>query len=88
MKYSLTREGFRLKPIPPLEVVRSRDGGTRGCGLGGCEEGEEEGGGVFQPGSGGRRGSLKRDGNVVPVRRQRTPPPSEDWRERHNRDFR
>ena len=81
-KYSLRREGFRLEPVPPLDVVAwSRDGEARGCG------GEE---GVFQPGSGGRRRSLKVDGNVVPVRYERTPSAGrrEELRERHDRDFR
>ena len=80
-KYSLRREGFRLEPVPPLDVVVwSRDGEVRGCGS------EER---VFQPGSGGRRRSLKVDGNVVPVRYQRTPSPGrrEELRERHDRGF-
>ena len=87
-KLSLGGEGFCLEPIPPLDVVvRNVDGGEGVR----SEEGGGEGG-VFQPGSGGRRQSLKVDGNVVPVRYQRTPTTTAgqraEWRETHDKYFR
>jgi hypothetical protein len=77
-KYSLRKEGLRLKPIPALDVVWNGDGG-RGSG-------RRDGGG-FHPGPDGQQ-SLRRDRNVVPLSHQRTPGQGEGWRERHGRAFR
>ena len=70
MKYSLRREGLRLEPIPPLDVVQNLDSESH------CERqqvAEREGvpWGGYQPGPSVER-SLKRDDNVIPLHYQRT----------------
>ena len=80
-KYSLRRKGLCLKPIPPLDVVRNGDSSCVD------REGGSVGGG-YQPGL-NEMGSLKRDGNMIPLSYQRTHNfSSEGWRGTHTHNFR
>ena len=98
-KYSLRRDGLRLEPIPPLDVIQNqtrgpgdhhmpaqRRGGTGAEGEG-EREGEREESRGYQPGL-NEKGSLKRDGNVIPLSAQRTQGSSERSRANHGQDFR
>ena len=88
-KYSLKKDGLRLSPIPALGVVCNPNVDPSVDILRVHEEeGEEEmvGRGGYQPVSADKRGSLKRDRNMVPWQHHRSH--SEGWRERHIRDFR
>lgn len=83
-KYSLRREGLRLEPIPSLDVVQDcdpYDDHTL------TENWERRGEGGYQPGS-NNKGSLKRDGNVVPLHSQRSRSYSDGWRKSHDHNFR
>lgn len=83
-KYSLRREGLRLEPIPSLDVVQDCDPyDDRTL----TENWERRGEGGYQPGS-NNKGSLKRDGNVVPLHSQRSRSYSDGWRKSHDHNFR